>query len=230
MSRTLCDQIEAAGFTVLGGFVPDRRDDVPAVRSGQLTGYLALIGNAGPGMFEAFARARNPEHDQLDDWCMDVLGGLAAANSARAVYPWDRPYLPFQKWASKADAGRPSPLGMNIHPEYGLWYGLRAAFLLAEDPGLRQKHMHLDHPCDTCKYKPCLQACPVNAFTKDPRNPYAVTECVKYLRSNDGKTCLEQGCRARMACPVGKKHAYSARQIQFHLAAFYRARTKGCTT
>ena len=227
---TLTEQIEASGFSVLGGFVPDEDDGVPEAGEGRLAGYVLLVGNAGPGMFEAFVQTCDPEHDKLDDWCSQVLGALAARHGARAVYPWDRPYLPFQKWALKAGAGRPSPLGMNIHPVYGLWYGFRGALLFADDPGLWVNSAYTDHPCDTCERKPCLQTCPVNAFTEDPENPYATTKCVKYLRSNDGKTCLEQGCMARMACPAGKNHAYSVKQIQFHLGAFYRARTKGCTT
>jgi hypothetical protein len=31
---------------------------------------------------------------------------------------------------------------------------------------------------------------------------------------------MNLGCQARDACPVGRKHRYSADQVRFHMAAF----------
>ena len=38
--------------------------------------------------------------------------------------PW-----PFLTWARRGGAGHVSPLGLNIHPTYGLWHAYRAALL-----------------------------------------------------------------------------------------------------
>ena len=60
-----------------------------------------------------------------------------------------------------------------IHPEYGLWMAARAHILLPgyreisadtdSAKGLKQKP-HFD-PCASCSGKPCLSACPVDAFS-----------------------------------------------------------------
>jgi hypothetical protein len=47
------------------------------------------------------------------------------------VFPFERPYLPFQRRAMRAEACYPSPLGLLIHPDYGLWHGYRGALLFA---------------------------------------------------------------------------------------------------
>ena len=60
----------------------------------------------------------------------DVVGDLARDLDARAVYPFDMdPPWPFLTWARAANAGHISPLGLNIHPAYGLWHAYRAALL-----------------------------------------------------------------------------------------------------
>ena len=38
-----------------------------------------------------------------------------------------RPWLPFQQWARKAEPVHVSPLGVLIHPDYGLWHSYRGA-------------------------------------------------------------------------------------------------------
>ncbi len=226
MTDNVVEMTEAAGFTVLGGFPPGAGDAVPDVYDTTPARSLLLIANAGPGMFLRFARERDPDRDTLDAWCEDVLKPIAARAGMRAVFPWQRPYLPFQKWAMKAGAGRPSPLGMNIHPEYGLWYGFRAAFISAREIGATDRPPAGDHPCDSCSDKPCLSACPVDAFANGKSSPFNSAACVSYLNSQDGNLCLSTGCAARLACPVGKDHAYSQQQIRFHLSAFYRACTE----
>ena len=57
------------------------------------------------------------------------IGAVAATFGARAVSPSDRPYLPFQQWAMRAEGLKPSPLGILMHPRYGLWHAYRGALL-----------------------------------------------------------------------------------------------------
>ena len=62
------------------------------------------------------------------------------------------------------------------------------------------------HACDTCVDKPCLSACPVNAFGP---NGFDVASCRAYLNTEPGrKGCMTSGCMARDACPVGRAHRY----------------------
>jgi hypothetical protein len=60
----------------------------------------------------------------------------------------------------------------------------------------------------------------VNAFTP---TGYDVAACVAHIDSPRGTDCMEEGCRARRACPVGIEHRYSDEQANFHMRAFRNA-------
>ena len=63
---------------------------------------------------------------------------------------------------------------------------------------------------------------------------YDVAACRAYLHTLSGQPCVIQGCQARVACPVGRTHAYRGAQAQHHMRAFarperYSARAAACT-
>lgn len=181
---------------------------------------LVLIGNTGPAMFDRFASERDPARDLMDQWTQDVLAPLADALGARALFPFDTPHPPFLTWARAAGAGHTSPLGMNIHPKFGLWHAYRAAFLF-DHPITLPPAVVSTSPCDTCLDKPCLATCPVGAFSPDG---YDVAACAAHLSAAEGKHCRTSGCLARNACPVGHEYFYSPDQTRFHMVAFMKAR------
>ena len=149
-------------------------------------------------------------------------------HGARALFPFHRPYLPFQRWAQRAEACHASPLGMFIHPKYGLWHGYRGALAFAERLVLPAADKR-PSPCISCSEKPCLNSCPVDAFRplKDGRGGtivhYDVRLCVKHLGTPAGKDCMQLGCRARRACPEGMSARYQPDQAKFHMRAFLKA-------
>jgi epoxyqueuosine reductase QueG len=213
------EHVGDAGFVVLGWFKPGADDGVPQI-SGGTPAVMVLIGNAGSGMFDRFASERDPREDSLDDWTRAVVGRLAERCGASALYPFDKPPLPFLTWGRRARCGHVSPLGLNIHPVYGLWHAFRAALLFDRDPGL-PAIATARSPCDSCIAKPCLTACPVGAFVP---GFYDVAACAGHLMAPAGGECMEGGCLARRACPVGTAYQYTPDQMRFHMAAFRRAR------
>jgi ferredoxin-like protein FixX len=215
MAHPILTSIRRAGFTPFGWFEPLAADAVPADAK-----FVILIGNAGPEMFHRFARERNIVSDKIDDWTREVVGTLANDLSARAVFPFDKPHYPFLTWARRAGAGHVSPLGLNIHPTYGLWHAFRAALLFPVAFDLPMQSAGA-HPCETCADKPCLSACPVNAF--DGKG-YDVLACASHLETPAGEDCMSGGCLARRACPVGKGFTYHPVQAQFVMRAFLAAR------
>ena len=218
MEHPILTAIRRASFMPLGGFTPRPDDKVPDGAR-----MVILIGNAGPEMFRRFARERDPSRDTMDGWTRDVVGDLARDLDARAVYPFDMdPPWPFLTWARRGGAGHVSPLGLNIHPTYGLWHAYRAALLFpvvfdlpVPSPG--------PSPCDSCAAKPCLTACPAGAFDG---TSYDVPACFAHIASPAGADCMSRGCLARHACPVGQGFAYAPAQAQFHMRAFLDARQK----
>lgn len=209
------------GLAVRGGFVPEPGDGVPACADGRPAAGVVLVGNVGPAMWRAFEAAEpHAGPDPLNAWSDRVITKAAADLGASALFPFTGPpYLPFQRWAQKADAVHPSPLGILIHPDYGLWHAYRGAFAFAEsiDFGPRDAR---PSPCDSCADKPCLSACPVNAF--DSRG-YDVQACLGHVTAPLGEGCRDGGCLARRACPVGTDFRYERAQTQFHMKAFVEA-------
>ena len=207
----------AAGFLCRGGFHPAPEDGVPGAAADG-TETLVLLGNAGPDMWRAF-QASPARLGGLDRWTRAQVSALARPMPARTLFPFDQPFPPFQRWAAKAENLRASPLGILIHPEYGLWHAYRAALLFALRIALPRPEAR-PRPCDTCRDKPCLSACPVAAFTEAR---YDVPKCTAHVAGANGTECLERGCLARRACPVGRDYAYAPAQARFHTEAFLRA-------
>ena len=214
--------VAAHGLIVRGGFVFDQDEAAPHALSGRAMRSVVLIGNAGASYWPHFQRWRqtqpNDVANPLDTWCREVIGEVAEKFEARAVSPSDRPYLPFQQWAMRAEGLKPSPLGILMHPEYGLWHAYRGALLFdVELPGMEvEKPIHL---CDVCAGKPCLKACPVGAYSTVG---FAHEVCLSHVRGSDGAPCRTGGCLDRNACPYGIGYRYPAEVQAFHMEAFAR--------
>ena len=240
--------IEAAlareGLIARGGFHPEPDDGVPGLGDGGLGdgglgdgGFgdgrparaLVMIGNRGPDMWRAFAAS--PEFgaesgsvaDPLNRWSARVIEALAEAWGARALFPFGGPpHLPFVAWAKRAEPVAESPLGILIHPVYGLWHAYRGALAFAEEIPLPPR-ADRPRPCDTCADQPCLTACPVGAF--GPAG-YDVGSCAEHISAPAGADCMAEACRARRACPVGREYLYQPEQAAFHMIHFLEARRR----
>jgi epoxyqueuosine reductase QueG len=123
-------------------------------------------------------------------------------------------------WARRTRAGHVSPLGLNIHADYGLWHAYRAALVFPVEFDIPPPRLGA-HPCESCADRPCLSACPVSAFDG---SHYDVQACGQHLHQPAGEACMSGGCLARRACPVGARFAYEPAQMQFHMRAFKQAR------
>ena len=199
-----------SGLILRGGFDfgPDEAAPARAV---------LLVGHGGAGYwghFEDWHRENGQVADPLDAWSRYVINSVASEAGAQAVYPSDKPYVPFQQWAMRAEGLKPSPLGILMHPEFGLWHAYRGALLFdrALAPGEAQ---HARHICDECTKKPCLTTCPVGAFGADG---YDVEACRGHVRGEDA-ACRLHGCLARNACPHDA-YRYPAKVQAYHMAAF----------
>lgn len=214
-----------AGLFVRAGFHPVPADDVPAMPDGSEAATVVLIGNAGTAMWEIFASERDPAvRHPLDSWLRPRIEGVASAVGAYAVFPnGGPPFIPVQDWAARAEPVYRSPIGIMIHPDYGLWHVYRAALLFADLIDLPPRDDR-PSPCDTCIKKPCLSVCPADAFLPDR---FDAPACASHVDSADGTNCRERGCLARRACPVGRAYVYGRDQQEFHTAAMLAAVKRG---
>ncbi|MBB5573537.1 MULTISPECIES: 4Fe-4S dicluster domain-containing protein [Rhizobium] len=204
------------------GIISFGEGEGPALADGTPARSVILLGNIGGSIWEPFSRWRqspeNADHtDPLDEWSKAIIRPLAAVFNATAYFPSDPPWQPFQRWAMQAEGLKASPLGILIHPDYGLWHGYRGALGFADIIEVDGAGTMAAHPCDHCDEKPCLTACPVEAVTSVG---FDVAACRSHLRTDAGKTgCIISGCLARNACPVGSAYRYPQAQLAFHMAA-----------
>jgi ferredoxin len=216
--------IECTGLVPRGAFLTDAHE-----REGALAGVrtIFLIGTAGRMGWDAFAaspEARDGLNHPLDRFSRRVIGGLARDLGAIALFPFGGPpYWPFQQWARRAEGLSASPIGLLIHRRYGLWHSYRGALGFREAVDVPELDARAS-PCDSCRGRWCLKACPVGAFSA---GGYDVAACVGHLKNAAGADCMGVGCRARRACPVGAEHAYGAEQANFTMRAFLREQDAG---
>ena len=218
-----------SGLAVRGGFHPDPGDAVPPFADGAPTATVVLLGWTGGDQWHAFAaspEAADGLPDPLDRWATRLIDEIATRLDAIAFYPFGGPpWLDFIGWGLKAEPMHRSPLGLLIHPRWGLWHSYRGALgfrerltLAAEPPA--------PSPCERCAGRPCLSACPVAAFAPDRAYDHAA--CRQHL-DGAGEDCRRHACAARRACPVAPAARYCDEQAEFHIRAFRgtRAALKG---
>ena len=204
--------LAASGLITRGAFLAVAEDGVPEGRR-----TVVMIGNAGPEMWQAFAKTKPSSANPLDAWTREVLDPVAAAFGATALYPFSGPpYHPFQRWAMRADDVTPSPIGPLIHPTFGLWHAYRGALVFDTELDIPAP-ARTPSPCASCRDKPCLNTCPVDAFSE---HGYDVPACRAHIAAPHGQDCLDNGCLARRACPVGQDYIYASAQAGFHMRHF----------
>jgi hypothetical protein len=183
-----------------------------------------MVGRDGWDAFAASPEASDGLGHPLDRWSRRLIETLAGELGGKALFPFGGPpFLPFQRWAQRAEPVHSSPIGLLIHPYYGLWHAYRGALGFREELAMPEPAA-VPSPCESCSGRWCLSACPVGAFSEAG---YDVAACAGHLRGPAGGDCMGGGCLARRACPVGRDHAYGPEQASFHMRAFLRGQDAG---
>lgn len=216
----LGERLSASGLALRGGFNIGPAENAPLLDTGKPSSSVILVGNIGGAFWPHFKRWRDnqPRHleNPLDTWSRATIETAVAGLGATFISPSDKPFRPFQQWAMRAEGLRPSPLGVLIHPAWGLWHAYRGALLFDRPLGLTEPEA-AEHLCDSCAAKPCLSACPVEAYTAT-RFDHAA--CLTHVRGQQGSRCRDHGCLDRNACPYGTDYRYPAEMQAFIMRAY----------
>lgn len=199
--------LKGTGLALLGHCPLEDSDGLPHAH-----GTLLLLGPDEPDFWPVFTASleyNDGKPDPMDRWSRRVVGALATASNGAAYYPFGgAPFHPFFTWALRSGRAWTSPIGFLVHDVAGLFVSYRGAVWVPETFAVTPH----EKPCTTCA-KPCVSACPVDAFS----DGYDVLACKTYI--NQSTACVATGCAARRACPVGANRRLPA-QSAFHMEAF----------
>jgi len=180
---------------------------------------ILVFGSGGPALWEALLAdlRANPRHLADEPHPLDafVRRAVAAADAALGDVPrrWffaaadAELHLDFRALADLAGLGGKSRLGLLLHPEYGLWLGLRAALFLGAPLPISPRAAA--DPCVGCP-APCITACPGNAFVDGLWN---VDRCSAF---HSASTLCAASCAARSACVRAPEHRYGPDELLYH--------------
>jgi len=199
---------------VFGGFQAQPDDPLPTG-----TKTVILLGPYEPGFWAhltASPEARDGKPDPIDRWSRRVIGALATALGATALFPFDGPpWFPFLGWAQRTGRAWSSPVNLLVHDTAGLMVSYRGALALQTPVALPTPPAQ--RPCDTCS-APCLTACPATALRPDG---YDTKACHAYLDTGPGADCMTHGCAVRRACPISQSYGRRPEQSAAHMRSFH---------
>ncbi len=174
------------------------------------SGQLILIGHGGKRLWEMVQAAGQTGSDPIDDftvatlqrWFADFLPG----KRYQILYPADQP-IGLQALGKLAGWHQPSPFMVGIDSEWGTWFAYRAV-VLADTNFQPSQPVDRDKPCASCQAQICISSCPAGALNEAE---FALSKCLAYRQQADSK--CQFTCLARVSCPVGSEHQYSAEQL-----------------
>lgn len=175
---------------------------------------LMLIGHGGRLMWEKLQSTALESKDPVDQFATSITRSFIHDYLDNSAFFWLFPEpdysVPLQQLGEAAGWCSPSPLGLGISAEFGLWFAYRAAFLIDSDLPLTSVQPHLS-PCSNCVQQPCITACPPGAVLKGGLD---IALCAHH-RLATHSSCADR-CLARLACPVHPEHRYLLEQLQYH--------------
>lgn len=193
---------------------------------------IVVIGSGGRRLWEAMHCSPMDPENPVNHFTLRIVNEFIKTylnnDDIVTVFPSQPPRFPIQTFAHWLGWAHPTPLGKNVHKEFGSWHAYRSAFLttldLPRQP--RQKagggispetpRERLESPCDTCEDRPCVKGCPSKAVGEVKRTlaDFDKKKCLTF-RLKENSPCRDR-CLARIACPVGREHKYTMRQMNHH--------------
>ena len=115
--ETVFSAIERAGLVPRGAFKLEDGERVAELADMRSIVLAGMVGREGWNAFAASPEAGDGFADPLDRWSRRLIEALAHELGGRALFPFGGPpFLPFQRWAQRAEPVHSSPIGLLIHP------------------------------------------------------------------------------------------------------------------
>jgi|TARA_Y100000310_G_C20673939_1_gene811786 ferredoxin-like protein FixX len=218
MSNDMTTYLEGEGINLfavidLAGLPTDVRAKVAACTQ-DLDAYsqLLLYGHAGRRFWERLTESEKDSSNRFDEKSVRLISAglerFAKGSPYKILYPGIA-RVPLQDLGRLSGWHHDSPLGLGIHPTFGLWFAYRGV-VLSETTFNPTIPLRDASPCLSCDDDPCISACPAKVLSHDG---FDVNKCVSY-RLEQASNCASK-CIARIACPV-TEHRYAEEQMTYH--------------
>lgn len=190
-------------------------DAEAAYKTYKKAGTLLLLGHGGRLFWQQYQQSIPAPNDPVDHFSaeisMQALQHYVPAIKHEILFP--SPECPVNLMALGRAMGwhSPSPLGMGINADYGMWSAYRALWWL--DTEIEEAVLPVAHDvCSECLTQNCLQACPADALSIGSMPN--LQKCADSRLQPDSH--CEATCLARMACPIALEHRYTSQQMAYH--------------
>lgn len=211
------DFLNAAGLNRQHVFALDDLSAEIRESLGDCRGFrqLILLGHGGRLLWEQVKADGLCGDNPIDDYVVATVNrnfrDISPMPAYRIIYPSPQ-MIGLQALGKLAGWHQPSPFMVGIDPEWGSWYAYRAV-VLSDTDFSPTPFVERANPCADCQDQPCLTACPPGALAD---GKFALDICSTWRRQ-DRSPC-RHSCLARLACPVGTEHRYSAEQMKHSYA------------
>jgi hypothetical protein len=222
MANSVAEELYDRGLNLQAIFQFDQLPDVLKAKIVQCepesTRYqrLILLGNAGSQFWQSMQHHRiriTQDEDPVDNFFIRTVENTFDTDpDYRIIYPGNH-FLPLQDLGKLAGWHHESPLGLGIHPVFGLWFAYRGVIMSNSDfiPATDDFDTTSESPCASCDQKPCIPACPADAVTK---SGFKIKPCSNYRLEPDSR--CQSRCVSRLVCPIGRDHRYLEEQMAYH--------------
>ena len=138
--------------------VSDLPEDLYPFTQDQKNKTLCLLASGGKKLWENLPHPLTIEDHPIESFSKKVMMKFASdflKDDIEILYPADSSILPLQKIGRAMNLCRQSPIGIDIHPDYGLWFAFRGIFLTNLEISTPTPKT-FESPCDSCSDRPCM--------------------------------------------------------------------------
>ncbi|MBY0413966.1 MAG: hypothetical protein K2Q18_07365 [Bdellovibrionales bacterium] len=139
--------------------VSDIPSDLFTFSPNQREKYLILLGAGGKTLWKNLPLPIKHDEHPIDKFTLfhikEFSKNILQDDDIEIIFPNDHYLLPLQQLGRFFNLSKPSPIGIDISEEFGLWFAYRGAFLTSKKIPSSFKKV-FSSSCEACSARPCL--------------------------------------------------------------------------
>ncbi len=144
--------------------VSDLPKDLFLFSTDQRDKTMCLVGHGGKTLWEKLSHPIKADLHPFDQYTVKKIKNFAKRHledDFEILFPNENYTLPLQRIGRFLNLCSPSPIGLDISEEFGLWFAFRGVFLTSKNV-LSQKIKFPSSVCMRCVDRPCLETLDFN--------------------------------------------------------------------